>query len=197
MGGGRTCTGVVAAITLVACLAASPAKGSLDYLQKDDKLAEAALVPSLQLQGIDGRTVTRADLIGGKVVLMAFWSVYCKACVEKFGALVKIRAKYPPDKLEVVSVNTDGEYALSRQVIADFVAGLERREAIRVNFPVYVDGGDKLAAALGISFLPAIITVDREGKVIGIYRRISEDSEEEIIRGIETIIPEEAREPPP
>ncbi len=66
---------------------------------------------------------------------MAFWSVYCKACVEKFGALVKIRAKYPSDKLEIVSVNTDGEYDLSRQVISDFVAGLERREADQGQLP--------------------------------------------------------------
>jgi cytochrome oxidase Cu insertion factor (SCO1/SenC/PrrC family) len=188
---------VVATVTLAACLAAVPAGASLDYLRNDDKLAEAALVPAFQLQRLDGQGVGRDQLIGQKVVLMAFWSVYCKACVEKFGSLVKIRAKYPPDRIEIVSVNTDGEYSLSRQVVAEFLAGLERREQIKINFPVFVEGGSKLAADLGIVFLPAIITVDREGKVIGIYRRISEDSEEEIIRGIETIIPEEAREPPP
>ncbi len=168
-----------------------------DYLEKMDKLDEAVSLPAFDLKDLNGQPVRSADMTGKKIILMAFWSMYCKACVEKFDSLVKIRAKYAPDRVEVVSVNTDGEYKLPAETLREFLRGLENREDFKINFPVIYEGGDALAAKLGIVFLPAVIAVSKEGKIVGIYRRYTEDSDEEILRGIETIIPEEGREPPP
>ncbi len=191
----RKLTVVLAAASVCLCAKAAPATDN--YLERMDRLGDVVRLPEFDLRALDGSSVCSADLVGKKVVLMAFWSMYCRACVEKFGSLVKIRAKYDPSQVEIISVNTDGEYGLPDETVREFLRGLEAREAFRINFPVVYRGGDALAAKMGIVFLPAIVAAGKEGRIVGLYRRFSEDSEGEIIRGIESVIPEEGREPPP
>lgn len=159
------------------------------YIASEDTLEKAVKIPSFDFLDLGGDTVSSTEILGDKAILIAFWSMYCRACVEKFGALVEIRRQYSPETIEIISVNTDGEYRLPDEAIRDFIKGLETRENFKLNFPVVYDRENTLAKQLGIIFLPAIIAVDTEGNIIGTYRRFSEDSDEEIIRGIRAIIP--------
>lgn len=179
-------------LALIAAIMLGGTSYALDYSPGSDRLAIAQQIPDFDLVDTEGRQLRSADILGQRHILMAFWSMYCRACVEKFGALVKIREKYPRSSLEIISVNTDGEYNLEEKAIREYIKGLEKREGFVVNFPVVYDKPNALATGLGIIFLPAIITADPEGRITGIYRRFTESSDEEIITGIEGIIPEAA-----
>ena len=123
-----------------------------------------------------------------KRIVLAFWSMYCSACLEKFSSMITIQEKYRGEGLEVISINTDGEYRKSEQAIRDFIASYEEKQGAKVNFPVLYDESNWLALAMNVNFLPTIVTVDKKGRVHNIYRRFGEENESEILHGIEAIV---------
>ncbi len=148
-------------------------------------------VPVFHAKGIFGEDLDLSVLLkSNKKIVLAFWSMYCSACLEKFSSMIAIQEKYKEAGLEVISVNTDGEYRKSEQAIMKFISDYESREGMKVNFPVLYDESNWLALAMNVNFLPTIITVDGQGKVHNIYRRFGEESESEILEGIETIVKE-------
>jgi len=148
-------------------------------------------VPKFQAKGIYGEDLNFDDILAeNKYVVLTFWSMYCKACIEKFNAMVAIQEKYREQGLKVVSINTDGEYRKGEQSIRSFIASLEERQGIKVNFPILYDESNWLALAMNIDFLPTIVTVDSSGDIRQIYRRFGEVTEEQILSGIEKIVVE-------
>ena len=113
---------------------------------------------------------------------------YCKACVEKFSTLVALQTKYAPRGLQVISVNTDGEYREGEPAIRDFLGILESQRKITINFPVIYDEHNWIPDALGIKFLPTIIPVDAQGRVVDLYHKFDEAGEAEILAGIEALV---------
>ncbi len=146
-------------------------------------------VPVFHAKGIFGEDLDLGTLIKyEKKIVLAFWSMYCSSCIEKFNSMIAIQKKYEYSGLLVISVNTDGEYRKGVQTIRDFIAEYEKKKGVKVNFPVLYDETNWLALAMNIDFLPTIITVDGEGKVHRIYRRFGEGTDEEILAGIEEIV---------
>jgi peroxiredoxin len=161
------------------------------YIRAIGQLQVGDAVPAFRAKDIYGVEVSLQDLLAsGRKPLLAFWSIYCKACVEKFNALVSVQARYADRGIAVISVNTDGEYQKSEQSIRDFIAEYEKQHAIKINFPVLYDERNWLPQALTIEFLPTIISVDPRGRIAGFYQKFDEANEAEIIAGIEGLAKE-------
>jgi peroxiredoxin len=173
---------------------AADAKGDKDaaplsagaYIREVGKLRVGDQVPRFKAKDIYGVEVCLdQDLQSSKKVVLTFWSMYCQACIEKFNATVAVQKKYEAQGLRVISVNTDGEYRKGEQTIRDFLAEYERKNAVKINFPVLYDETNWVAHAMRIEFLPSIISVDPQGRVHGFYQGFDEASEQEIQQGIE------------
>lgn len=146
-------------------------------------------IPNFHAKGIYGEDLDLGNLLQyDKKIVLAFWSMYCSACLEKFNAMIEIQKKYEYSGLVVISVNTDGEYGKGEQTIRDFISSYEKKHGVKINFPVLYDETNWLTLALSIDFLPTIITVDANGRVHSIYRRFGESDENEILAGIEGIV---------
>jgi thiol-disulfide isomerase/thioredoxin len=168
-------------------LAGSGVEGA--YIRPVGGVGPGDPVPSFHAKGLYGEDLDLGNLLKyEKKVVLAFWSMYCQACVEKFDAMIAIQNKYEYSGLVVISINTDGEYRKGEQVIRDFIGAYEKQHGVKVNFPVLYDETNWLALAMNVNFLPTIITVNSEGKVHNIYRRFGEGSKEEILTGIEDIV---------
>lgn len=168
-------------------LAGSSAMGA--YIRPVGGIQVGDPIPNFHAKGIYGEDLDLGNLLQyDKKIVLAFWSMYCSACLEKFNAMIAIQKKYEYSGLIVISVNTDGEYGKGEQTIRDFISSFEKKHDVKVNFPVLYDETNWLTLAMNIDFLPTIITVDSEGKVHSIYRRFGESNEEEILAGIEEIV---------
>jgi cytochrome oxidase Cu insertion factor (SCO1/SenC/PrrC family) len=189
----------LAALLLVATLFAPSSILAADYEgygeQTAGQLQPGRRLPSFELTAMDGTKVVSPDPAGRKHLLLAFWSVYCEACVRKFNGLVRLDEKYSGDTLGIVSISTDTEYGLPASSVRDFLKGLEEREQFAIRFPVIFEGGGAFAGKLGISFLPTVLAVDPSGKVTGVYQGFSEGSPGEIVAGLEGVLPPAAKQP--
>lgn len=191
----RLCLRATALLVLLAASALPAAAGDYlapsagAYIREVGTLQAGDPVPRFKAQDIYGTVLSLEDLMrDGKKPLLAFWSMYCQACVEKFDAMVLVQNKYGAQGLRVISVNTDGEYQKGEQTIREFIDGYERKHRIKINFPVLYDERNWVPAAMHIEFLPTIVTVGPDGTVAGFYQKFDETSEAEIIAGIESLV---------
>lgn len=174
--------------------AQAPSAGA--YILSTGKLRRGDLVPRFQAVDIYGAEIDLEVLLRtGKRPLLAFWSMYCKSCVEKFEAMITLQSRYASQGLAVISINTDGEYRRGPQAVRDFIADYERRSGKKVNFPILYDERNWVAQAMYIEFLPTIVSVDEVGRIGDYYQSFGEQGEGEILGGLENIVRQALRLP--
>ncbi|GAB4162514.1 MAG: TlpA disulfide reductase family protein [Planctomycetaceae bacterium] len=116
--------------------------------------------------GLTGGTIDVASY-RGKVLLVLFWSTWCKPCTQELPQLQNLYAKYQKNGFEILGVNLD--------VTSEPVKGYLTQYNVR--WPqIHKDGGLESGPgkAFGIISLPTMFLVDRNGTVVS--RSVSIDS---------------------
>jgi thiol-disulfide isomerase/thioredoxin len=109
------------------------------------------------LRAMDGGTIRSGDL-RGKVVLIDCWATWCTPCMKKMPQLKALYGRWRGRGLEVIGVNFDGDEAKARRAV----------EALGLAWPQVAVPGDEASGELwevasGITTLPRLLIVDREG----------------------------------
>jgi thiol-disulfide isomerase/thioredoxin len=108
--------------------------------------------------GFKGGTISNANF-RGKVLLVLFWSTWCKPCTEDLPQLRALYDRYRGNGFEVLGVNLD----VAKEPVAGYVA------EHKVPWPqVYEPGGLDSPPALkfGIISLPTMFLIGPDGKVL-------------------------------
>jgi len=116
--------------------------------------ASAARVPSnLRLAGLEGGTLTSADLERGTHVLVvwASWSPRCRDIVDRVNGL----AGRWSSRARVATINFQED--------ADTVSRFLRGQGLRV--PVYLDRDGEASKSLAVTALPGLV-VSRDGEIL-------------------------------
>lgn len=91
----------------------------------------------------------------GKVVYLDFWSSWCGPCREGMPRLDRLRQQFSRTDFEVVGVNVDPLPAEGRQFL----------EQVPVSYPIAADPTGRAARRFGVTVLPALVVIDRQGVV--------------------------------
>ncbi|MBW3540197.1 MAG: redoxin domain-containing protein [Planctomycetes bacterium] len=95
----------------------------------------------------------------GKVLLVRFWSTWCKPCTEDLPQIRALYQQYRADGFEIVDVNLD----TTTEPVADFMA------KHGITWPqIHEPGGleSRPGKAFGIVSLPTMFLIGRDGKVV-------------------------------
>lgn len=117
--------------------------------------------PPWQLAGwTDGADRSLADY-RGKVVLLDFWGIWCGPCVRELPSLERLKKRYEAKEVVFLGVHTPGEDV---EQVRKFL-GLKG-----ITFPSGVEVGElnsygTTAGRYGVTGIPTIILVDREGLI--------------------------------
>ena len=122
----------------------------------------------MQITGtlLDGKAFDQKTL-QGKVVLVDFWATWCGPCVAEIPNVLEQYEKYHDQGFEVVGVSLDQE----REALVKFVAEQ------KIPWPILFEeaGGDgwqhPLATYYGISGIPTVVLIGRDGNVITLDAR--------------------------
>lgn len=104
--------------------------------------------------GDAGARLQLAELKGHPVVI-DFWASWCGPCAMQAPILDRLARKYEGRGLVVLGVNIDDPPAVAKEYA--------RRKGL--SYPILVDPNDQAAGMYGVSKLPSLIVVDRQGNV--------------------------------
>ncbi len=101
---------------------------------------------------------TDLDALAGRLRVVNFWASWCTPCRKEMPALDRLEAELGGDRFAVVAVSLDREGAGKARGFYE-EAGIQ-------HLAIWVDPGQKFAAAAGVLGLPATLVVDRTGSEI-------------------------------
>lgn len=110
-----------------------------------------------------GKPVSLSAFRGKAPTVLTFWSIYCATCVEEMAGLQRLYEKYGPGGVAVVAVNEDADVGVER-----VKAFLDRSAATadgKFTYDILFDGKGDVLRSYGVSRLPTLFFIDRDGVV--------------------------------
>jgi thiol-disulfide isomerase/thioredoxin len=115
---------------------------------------------------LDGTPFDQKTL-AGKVVLVDFWATWCGPCVAEIPNVLEQYEKYHDQGFEVVGISLDED----REVLEKFVAEQKIPWPILYEKPQGEGWRHPLSTFYGISGIPTVILIGRDGNVITLNAR--------------------------
>lgn len=112
-------------------------------------------LPDFTLTGLDGKSITAADL-HGKVVLLDFWETWCVPCRYQARILESLWPDYKGGDVRFLAVDVSEDLETVRSFVSKNPFG----------YPVVRDANQRLSNQLGIVGLPTLLIADRDGRII-------------------------------
>ena len=104
------------------------------------------------------------DKYRGKVVLIDFWATWCGPCMAEVRNIKESYQKYHDKGFEVVGISLD---QMSSKELAQFV----EKESVPWTICRDADAPHRMSEYYGISGIPNLILVGRDGKVVSLHVR--------------------------
>jgi cytochrome c biogenesis protein CcmG/thiol:disulfide interchange protein DsbE len=142
-------------------------------------------VPAFSLPDILGSEVDVGAYLGQLPMVLSFWSIYCDSCVNEMLSLQKLEDKYRGKGLVIVAVNEDLRVPKDR--IRRFLERLEKFRG-KISYPLLYDDGSKVFNALGVTTLPTLVLIDREGRISGYSHGFDPEGERDLLARIEALV---------
>ncbi|MDO5100764.1 MAG: TlpA disulfide reductase family protein [Eubacteriales bacterium] len=123
--------------------------------------ADAVSFPDFTLTDYDGKTLTKADLAGKKVVFK-FWASWCHVCNETREESAALANDSSKDftYISVIAPGYSGELG-SEEEFKKWYAEQDHND-----LPVYFDKDGALMSALGVRAFPSIATMSTTGTMV-------------------------------
>ena len=148
---------------LAACVAAAGVIlfGTAAFPEPKDLVGRPA--PDFKGTSPFGKPVSLSAYRGKVPTVVTFWSIYCTTCLEEMAGLQRLYEKYGPGEVAVVAVNEDADVGVQR-----VIAYLDRSAATaggKFTYDILFDGKGDVLRSYGVSRLPALFFIDRDGTV--------------------------------
>ena len=112
-------------------------------------------LPAFELTTIDGKTIEFSQL-RGKVVVLNFWATWCGPCKEEMPALDRLRRRFDPRDVAILTITTEHE----RNSIQQFMKQLDSA------LPVLLDEQRDVSLAFMVRGLPTTVFIAKNGRIV-------------------------------
>ena len=121
--------------------------------------ASAQQLPDVNVENAQGKVVSVRSLSNGKPMIISYWSIACKPCIQELNAINDALADWRSEaEFEVVAVSVDDARL---KASAKAIASSRGWEFICV-----YDENQDLKRAMNVSLTPQSFVVDGEGNII-------------------------------
>lgn len=115
--------------------------------------------------GDDGDRVQLSNLRGQAVVL-SFWASWCGPCRAEAPSVDRLSRRLKDQGVTVLGVNTNDD--------PDKAIAFARQKSL--SFPILSDEEGKAGASFGVSSLPTLVIVDKNGTIVAVRSGMTDES---------------------
>ncbi len=178
--------GAICAVAIVAAIALLGGSGATaaraDDATKDAGAAGLALggrAPDFSLPNLAGDAVTLSKLLESGPVLIDFWALWCKPCLQSLPGTDAIRAKYAERGLTVLAINTDSPRSNAK--VKSYV------RSNRFEFDVLLDPNGSMQRLYRFYRIPQTFLVAPDGSIAFSQLGYSPGTEERVASAIDRV----------
>jgi thiol-disulfide isomerase/thioredoxin len=164
----KNAIGIAASILILFHLSLGGAHAANATKLKPGDTPPPSLGTNLDGDGVD------AGRYAGKVLVVTFWASWCAPCKRELPLLEGIQRVAGKDKVQVVAINIE-----DRDTYRKLSRGL-KTYTLSINH----DYGRKASEAYGVSGIPHLVLIGRDGRIISVHRGYSEEGIDSIIEEI-------------
>ena len=136
-------------------------------------VASAQQLPDVKVENAQGKIVSVRDLAQGKPMIIAYWSIACKPCIQELNAINDALADWRSEaEVEVVAVSVDDSRLKASAMAIASSRGWE--------FTCVYDENQELKRAMNVSLTPQSFVVDAQGNIIYSHSGYTPGSEQEL-----------------
>ena len=133
----------------------------------------AQQLPDVKIENAQGKIVSMRSVAKGKPMIISYWSITCKPCIQELNAINDALADWRKEAdLEVVAVSVDDARLKASAKAVASSRGWE--------FICLFDENQELKRAMNVSLTPQAFVVDGEGNIIYSHSGYTPGSEEEL-----------------
>ena len=121
-------------------------------------VAAGEKAPVFTTRTLDGKTFSLKDYIGKKVILLNFWSVFCRDCLSRIEALNKIHDLFQERNFELLGIAGDPPTEKMLKKVKQY--------ALRMHYPVILDPDLEIYQSYGVEIIPFAVLIDLHGNVV-------------------------------
>ena len=111
-------------------------------------------VMDFSLKTVDGRTVTKADILG-KPTILTFWASWCQPCRKELPALAALYEQHKADGLQVIGINVDKQVPAAKAYL--------KRDPLP--FTVALDSNSELFNSFDSAGMPTTFWITKSGVI--------------------------------
>lgn len=173
-------TGWVLALILFALVSAalhSYVKANFAFVEGEvDRIGNIALgepAPDFSLPDIDGNRVSLSEFRERKVVVLAFWTIWCSSCDDVLDRLQKLSVQFGDRGVEFLPVNVGQDPAVVRGYLEELSGKFNRRYREDVPWDEYTLGAltdlrGEIRERYGLPGIPVLAIAGTDGRIIHI-----------------------------
>lgn len=118
-------------------------------------LKEGEMMPDIHFKNISGDTIVFKEQ-KENFVLLDFWASWCGPCIQQIPDIKALRKEFSADSLKIVGISIDRDST-------SFINSIEEH---KMDWVHSLDRGSLLSGKLGISSVPRVLLLDRNGKIV-------------------------------
>lgn len=123
-----------------------------------------------------GETV-RLSSYAGRVLVIAFWSADCARCLKQLPMLESLH-KVAKGRVQVIAINAGTRTEFKEAA----------RDMARLKMMLTHDAAERGAMAYGVTELPHLVVIGRDGKIVEVHRGYTEDKLADIINDVNVAV---------
>ncbi len=131
----------------------------------------AQTLPDVKVEDAQGKEISTRSLLAGKPLLISYWSIACKPCIQELNAINDAIGEWKEEAdFEIVAVSVDD---VRMQANAKAKAS-----ALGWEFTCIYDVNQDLKRAMNVNLTPQSFVVDAEGNIVFSHSGYTPGSEE-------------------
>ena len=144
-------------------------------------LASAQQLPDVKVENAQGKIVSVRDLAQGKPMIIAYWSIACKPCIQELNAINDNLADWLEEvDMKVVAVSVDDARTVSRARAMTKGQGWD-------DYVCLYDKNQDFKRAMNVSLTPHTFIVDGKGNIVYSHSGYTPGSEQELFEKIKKL----------